>query len=49
MQSRLDNRALQCHLLTVDTSTVAGIVRAIEEYLAVRVPDRLIVKRLERG
>lgn len=31
----LDNRTLQRHLLTVDTATMAGTIRAIEEDLAI--------------
>lgn len=32
----LENKALQCHLPTADTCTVAKAVRAIEDYLAIR-------------
>lgn len=32
----VDDRDIQFHLLTADTSTVAKTVRAIEEYIAVR-------------
>lgn len=36
----LENKALQCHLLSVDTSTAAKTVRAVEDYLAIRDSDR---------
>lgn len=45
----LDNKTLQCHLLTADTSTVARTVRAIYDYLAVRGSDRSTCKAIGEG
>lgn len=36
----LDNRTFRCHLLTADTSTVAKVAQAIDDYLTVRSSDR---------
>lgn len=32
----MDSKAIQCHLVTIDSSTVSGTERAIEEYLAIK-------------
>lgn len=41
-----DNRAIQQHLLTVDTSTVAGMIHAIKEYLAIGNSDQPTCKAI---
>lgn len=43
----LDNKALQRHLLTADTSTLAQAQVAIEEYLSVGGTDRAVVRTVE--
>lgn len=42
-------KAIQCHLLAVDTSTVAGTVLAIEEYLTVGGSNCAVCKAVGEG
>lgn len=39
-----DNRAIQRYLLSVDTFTVEGTVKAIDEYFAIGTSDRTVCK-----
>lgn len=45
----VDNWDIQRHLLSVDTSTVEGTVRVIDEYLAIRTLNRPVCKAVDEG